>query len=204
MSKTGERYTAARRHVVRPEEHLRTKDLPQNDANLRRNTGKGWREWFRILDAWGAKERKHGETATFLVEEHGVPGWWAQTVTVGYERARGLRAKHQSLTGTYQVSVSKTFPIGAGALFKAFTEPSRRTRWLEPGMLRVRTTIKNRSARFDFRGGTSRVAVSFDPKGPRKTTVAVQHEQLRDAGAVEEMRGMWKVHLQHLAEVLQP
>jgi uncharacterized protein YndB with AHSA1/START domain len=204
MAKTGERYSAARRHVVQPKDHLVAEDLPQTDANLRRNTGKGWREWFRILDAWGAKERKHAETASYLMEELGVPGWWAQTITIGYERSRGLRAKHQTLTGSYQVSVSKTFPIGVGKLFRAFTEARQRNEWLERGMLKVRTTLRNRSARFDYRDGTSRVVAYFDPKDRSKTTVTVQHEKLPDAGAVEEMRAMWKEHLKRLAAVLQP
>jgi uncharacterized protein YndB with AHSA1/START domain len=203
MAKTGERYSAARRHVVQPKDHLLAEDLPQTDANLRRNTGKSWREWFRILDAWGAKERKHGETASYLMEELGVPGWWAQTITIGYERSRGLRAKHQTLTGSYQVSVSKTFPIGVGKLFRAFTEARQRNEWLERGMLKVRTTLRNRSARFDYRDGTSRVVAYFDPKDRSKTTVTVQHEKLPDAGAVEEMRAMWKEHLKRLAAVLQ-
>src|SRR5688572_1855812 len=99
MTKTGESYSAARRHTVNPKEELRAQDLLQSEEQVREKTGKGWREWLRILDDWGAKERKHGEVATFLMEEHGVPGWWAQTITVSYERARGIRAKHQSLDG---------------------------------------------------------------------------------------------------------
>ena len=63
MAKTGERYSAARRHVVKPREELRAEDLPQTDAKVRQNTGKGWREWFRILDAWGAKERNRTDIA---------------------------------------------------------------------------------------------------------------------------------------------
>jgi hypothetical protein len=202
MAKTGERYSAARRHVAKPGEELRPEDLPQPDAKVRQNTGKGWREWFRILDAWGAKERSHAVIARYLMEEQGVPGWWAQSITVGYERARGIRAKYQSLGGSYQVSVSKTFSIGVGKLFRAFAETPQRNKWLERGTLKVRTTQRNRSVRFDFRDGTSRVVVSFDPKGRSKTTVAVQHERLSDARAVEQMRGMWKEHLHRLAEVL--
>jgi hypothetical protein len=204
MAKTGERYSAARRHVVKPTEELRADDLPQTDANVRQNTGKGWREWLRILDAWGAEERKHGDIVGYLMDQHGMPGWWAQTVTIGYERARGMRAKYQTVVGSFQVSVSKTFPIGVGELFKAFAEAPQRNRWLDRGMLKVRTTRKDRSARFDFRDGTSRVVVSFDPKGRLKTTVAVQHERLPDAQAVEEMRGMWKELLKRLGEVLTP
>jgi uncharacterized protein YndB with AHSA1/START domain len=202
MAKTGESYTAARRHAVGPKEELRAEDLGQPDAKVRQNTGKGWREWLRTLDTWGAKERKHKDTATYLMEQHGVPGWWAQTITVGYERARGIRAKHQSLDGTYQVSVSKTFPAGVGKLFKAFAEATERNKWLERGTLKVRTKHQNRSVRFDFQDGASRVVASFDAKARSKTTVTVQHERLADADAVEEMRGFWKEHLNRLANSL--
>ena len=202
MAKTGERYSAARRHVVRPREELRSQDLGQSDANVRENTGKGWREWVRILDAWGAKGRTHKDTAAYLMDHHGVPGWWAQAITNGYERARGIRVKHQSLDGSFQVSVSKTVPIGVGKLFKAFAEAPQRNKWLERGMLKVRTTNEERSVRFDFRDGTSRVVASFEPKDRSKTTVTVQHERLPDAGAVEEMRALWKEKLHRLAKVL--
>jgi hypothetical protein len=202
MAKTGERYTAARRNFVTPTETIRDEDLPQPDASLRQRTGKGWREWLRLLDAWGARERKHGEIASHLMGEYGVPGWWAQAITVGYERSRGLRAKHQTLGGTFQVSVSKTFPIGVAKLFRAFTEASLRSRWLERGMLKIRTTQRDKTARFDFRDGGSRVVVFFDPKEKNKTTVTIQHEKLPDAAVVEEMRALWRERLKRLGEVL--
>jgi hypothetical protein len=203
MAKTGERYTAARRHVAKPRDEVSIEHLmPQTDASLRENTGRGWLEWLRILDAWGAKERKHGDIVNHLVDEYGVPGWWAQTITIGYERARSLRAKHQTLSGSFQVSTSKTFPISVGKLFKAFAEAPQRSRWLERGTLKVRTTLKNRTIRFDFRDGTSRVVAFFDPKDRNRTTVTVQHEKLPDAGAVEEMRAFWKERLAGLGEIL--
>lgn len=183
---------------------LRTEDLPQSDARLREHTGRGWRQWLRVLDAWGAKERKHREIAAHLTDDHGVPGWWAQTIAVGYERARGLRAKHQTLGGSFQVSVSKTFPVGVGTVFRAFAEAPQRNRWLERGTIKVRISRKDKDVRFDFRDGTSRVVAWFDPKARERTTVTVQHEKLPDARAVEEMRAMWRDHLERLAEVLQP
>ena len=42
--------------------------------------------------------------------EHGVPGWWAQGVTVEYEKARGLRPIGGDRDGTYNVTASKTSP----------------------------------------------------------------------------------------------
>lgn len=199
MEKTGERYTAARRHLVKPSDEVRIEHLGQTDASLRENSGKGWREWLRILDAWGAKERKHGDVVNHLLDEYGVPGWWAQSITVGYERARGLRAKHQTLSGSFQVSTSKTFSVGVDRLFRAFAEPRRRNRWLEPGTLRVRTTQTGKSARFDFRQDGTRVHAYFTAKGSAKSTVTIQHERLPNADAVADMRAFWKERLGELS-----
>lgn len=42
----------------------------------------------------------------------------------------------------------------------------------------------------------------FISKGRRKSTVAIQHERLPDADAVEEMRAFWKERLTRLGEIL--
>ncbi|MGH7511089.1 MAG: hypothetical protein ACREMZ_16730 [Gemmatimonadales bacterium] len=202
MAKTGERYTAARRHVVKPNEELHAEDLGRTDAAVRQNTGKGWREWLSILDGWGARERKHGDIVRHLLEEHSVPGWWAQSITVGYERARGMRAKYQRATG-FTVSISKTFNVDVGKLHAAFTDARQRNKWLERGTLKVRTTQKAKTARFDYQDGSSRVIAYFESKERAKSTVTVEHERLPDATAVEEMRAMWKERLSELARLIQ-
>jgi hypothetical protein len=198
MAKTGERYTAARRHLVKPEPAV---ELPFSEDAVRRGTGKAWAEWFRILDEWGARERSHRDIARYVMDEHGVGGWWAQSVTVGYERARGLRAPHQTSKG-FQVGVSKTVPVDVGTLFDAVVNPRRRSRWLKGGTLKLRTAKAPATARFDFGDGTSRVVFGFTPKGETKSTVALSHERLPDAAAVEEVRAFWKERLGRLAQTL--
>jgi len=201
MAKTGESYTAARRHVVKSKEGPPTRlsvDLGKSDETIRRGSGKSWDEWFAILDAWGAEEHTHTEIARHLHEEHEVSGWWAQTVTVGYERGRGMRGVNQRTSGFY-VGVSKTVPVGVNMLFEEFTDTRKRNLWLEPGTLRKRTSQPGKSARFDFRDGESRVHVYFVSKSKSKASVNVQHERLSDEEAVEEMRAFWKERLGELA-----
>ena len=201
MAKTGERYTAARRHTVK-EKPLppRMAEPPQSEAAIRRATGKGWDDWFRILDAWGGTSRSHGEITNY-VSEYGVPGWWTQSVAVGYERARGMRATYQTASG-FQVSVSKTFPIGIQDVSRMFEDARRRSRWLAAGTLTLRTSQPGKTARYDFRDGNSRVLASFESKGRGKSTVSIQHERLDSAEAVEEMRAFWKERLGRLSEIL--
>jgi hypothetical protein len=55
----------------------------------------------------GATERKHAEIARWLVTEHEVDSWWAQSVTVGYEQARGMRAPGQQSDGYYRLTALK-------------------------------------------------------------------------------------------------
>ena len=69
----------------------RTGSRAISDETVRAKTGKGWDEWFSILDTWGMQEQGHTLTAKHLRENHGLSGWWAQTVTVRYEWERGLR-----------------------------------------------------------------------------------------------------------------
>jgi hypothetical protein len=103
MQKTGERYAAARRHVVhddvRPGLPPRVAEPGMSEAAILKGTGRSWDEWFRILDAWDASTHNHTEIARYVNAELGVDGWWSQSVTVGYERARGMRAPNQRPEG---------------------------------------------------------------------------------------------------------
>ena len=96
------------------------KELMSDEA-VKAKTGKGWEQWFAILDAADAPSRiTHKQMADFLHSEQGVPGWWCQMVTVGYERAGGLRNLGERPDG-YQISVSKTLNVPALVAFSAWT-----------------------------------------------------------------------------------
>jgi hypothetical protein len=62
-----------------------------SEESARKATGKGWQEWFKILDEWGMKGKGHTLTAKYLEKELGIGPWWAQAVTIRYEWERGLR-----------------------------------------------------------------------------------------------------------------
>lgn len=203
MEKTGERYTAARRHVVHPDPEPEPEpDMSglASDEAVERNTGRPRSEWFALLDTWGARERTHKEIARHLQSEHGVAGWWAQNLTVGYERARRLRAKHQGPSG-FTVGVSRTIGVPVERLFAAFTDDAERERHL-PG-LTPRTALPHRTARFDRPADGSRIVVGFEAKGPEKSTVVVQAERLRDAERAERAKEEWRGLLTDLKRSLE-
>jgi hypothetical protein len=216
MAKTGERYTTARLYLLnlhRTEQAESVDGIPEtvspslpaepgmSDAAIQRATGKSWDEWFALLDAWQGTAHNHTEIARHVYEAYGIDGWWAQGVTVGYERARGMRALHERPDG-FSGNASKTFPVAVERLFAAFVEPDERERWLEGIELRNRTSQPNKSARFDVLPEDGRLAVTFVAKGPGKSAAQLQQERLADADDVARWKALWKEQLAGLGSYL--
>ncbi|GAA1765647.1 hypothetical protein [Streptomonospora arabica] len=218
MEKTGESYTAARRHLVGAAEDSAAPDatapagprpegvsaLLPPDASVRERTGRGIEEWFALLDEWGARQRTHTEIARHLTADQGVDGWWAQSVTVAYEQSRGMRAPGQRSDGSFSATASKTVAVSADRLFAAFADSGVRERWLPGAPLRVRTATPARSWRADWSGaGAGRLVAAFTAKGPDKAAVSLEHEKLPDAEAAAAMRTHWRERLQALKHLLE-
>ena len=65
-----------------------------SDVKLKEKTGKIWKEWSKILDKMKAKDIGHTETAKKLSQDFGLSGWWAQFVTIRYEKEKGYWVRH--------------------------------------------------------------------------------------------------------------
>jgi hypothetical protein len=204
MQKTGESYTAARASLLAAAEAKAATGpaLATSDETFRRRTGRGWEEWFDLLDGWGALERSHGEIVRWLSVEQGIDGWSAQAVTVSYERARGGRAVGERADG-FAITASKTVTVPVDRLYDAFVDASQREHWLPEAELRERTATKPKSARFDWGDGATRVIVSFARKGEAKSTVALEHARLGGAEDADRMKAYWREHLSVLKSELE-
>ena len=166
-----------------------------------RATGKFPEDWFSLLDAAGAQDLSHKDIATMLREEHGVSPWWSQQVTVEYERARGMRERHQTTRG-YQVSVSKTVAVPLPELYATFADASRRAEWLPNTPITVRKETPEKTVRAmwtDGDGTESALDISFYASGESKGRITVMHSKLADADDVEARRTFWKAALERLA-----
>jgi hypothetical protein len=188
MEKTGESYTAARAMLLAADESDGAW-LATSDERIRERTGRGWEEWFDLLDTWG--ELTHREIARRIAAELGIDplAWNAQAITMSYERTRGGRLAGQRDDG-FAVTATKTLPVPVEQLFDAF---------LEQGELRERTSTRPRSARFDWAGGESRVNATFVAKGEASSTVSVEHRRLADPDEAERMKAFWRERLSSLA-----
>lgn len=200
MEKTGESYTAARLHVVRKKESpIDTSLAGMTDAAVKKATGRDWPAWVKLLDAAGAAEKPHREIATY-VSSLGTPDWWSQMVTVGYERIRGLRQRQQRRGGLYEASKSRTFNVPLETLYAAFANARKRKQWL-PVKVTVKSSTPNKRMRIVWDDDTP-VQLGFYEKGAAKSSVAVQHEKLKDKAAVDAIKKAWGEHFERLAEML--
>jgi hypothetical protein len=168
-----------------------------SDAAVRDATGKGWHDWFAILDAVDAQTWPHSQIARYLAQEQGAPDWWAQMVTVGYEQARGLRIPGQKADG-FAVSASRTLAAPPAAVFAAWVSEDRRALWLPNIQWTVTKATENKSLRILWADNVSRLDVEFRKKGEAKSQVALQHSKLPAAEAVAEYKAFWSEALERL------
>ncbi len=200
MKKTGESYTAARAELIKKSKQGLSERAGMSDPVVSAKTGRTWEEWVRILDARGARSMVHGDIARYLNEEQGVPGWWAQMVTVGYERIRGLREIGQRRSGEYEANKSKTVPVPLEKLFRAFTTSRTREKWLPGVDWKVRKAIPDKSLRVTWEDGTS-VEFYFTAKDRAKSVVALQHRKLKSKTEAEKSKAYWGERLAGLAKL---
>jgi hypothetical protein len=201
MKKTGEAYTAARLQLLKksePTTHY-AEVAGMSDASVSKRTGRTWTQWVRVLDAAGASEKPHREIAQY-VSSLGISNWWSQTVTVGYERIRGLRARGQRRGGGYEATKSRTFDVPVEKLFDAFASTRKRRRWL-PAKVTVRGATPHKYMRLTWEDGKP-VQVGFLSKGPAKSSVAVTHQKLPDRSAADAAKKAWTEHFDRLGQVL--
>src|SRR5712692_10068207 len=128
--------------------HL-AKEKIGNEA-LAARTGKRWREWFKILDAAGARKMDHKSIVAVLSKRYGPErGWWWQMITVGYEQERGKRRAHEKSEG-FEVSSNKTIAASLASLYRAWTDAKLRNRWLAGATFSISKATPKKSVRIEI------------------------------------------------------
>ena len=185
--------------------------MPNSDASMHgrigdetvlARTGKGWGQWFAILDRAGAGSKNHKEIVALLTSRYELRSWWRQTITVTYEQQRGMRRRHQKSDG-FEITRSKVVPASLVTLYRAWTDGRQRARWLSGAPFRVSTATRGKSLRLVWEDGT-RVDVGFASRGPGKSHVGVRHRKLPTAAEATRAKRYWTERLAVLVQVLAP
>ncbi len=226
-AKTGERYTTARRHVLKGLQPVKGAQGAQraqsaksskggmSDAASIKRTGHDLPHWFGVLDRFGALEKGHTALARHLHEAHGVDGWYSQGITVAYERERGVRAINQRCDGEFEVSVSKVMNATAKQVVRAFSDARTRAAWITEADATLAAALAKGLAdkkskgfvirpdglgRFRYKWNDTTVQLYLTPKSKEKISVVVTQMKLPSADSVEVQRGQWKAALGLLAD----
>lgn len=194
MAKTGERYNAARRALL--EQAQRREPTPgwvsapgTTDDAVRAATGRGWDEWCAQLDRDGVRDAGHTAIAAHVQAAHGIDSWWSQTVTVGYERIRGLRLPYQNHDGTFTAARSKTVDVDADAVRAMLLDDHDRAALFPAFAVELRSRPTTKALRFAIADTT--LEVSLAPTATGRTKVSVAHSRLSTADDVALWRQFW-------------
>lgn len=172
------------------------------DEAVKAKTGKVWKEWFKILDAAGAKKMTHTEIARHLYGKCKVPGWWSQMVANQYEQERGLRAARQDTNGNFAAGVSRIVNAPLAKLYKSWADEKARRAWLKNVRLEITTATKNKSIRAEWDDAT-RLSVMFYAKGAAKSQIVIDHMKLPSAAESKRMKDFWMQAVERAQELLE-
>ena len=157
---------AARRRRPGPAGREPPRRSPTSDEAIRERTGRGWEEWFDLLDDWGAAERTHRETARWVAEQQGIaPARLERPGDGGQLRAHARPARRSASTPTASRSRRRR---PSRCRSSASTTRSSTRRSARAGCrtttLRERTATRPLSARFDWGDDGSRVTSRSRPR----------------------------------------
>ena len=167
-----------------------------SDEAVKAKTGKEWAGWFAALDEAGGEKLDHPAIARFLSEQHELPGWWCQCITVNYEQARGRRVRHQTTSG-FSASVSKTIAASLSDLYTATADPAQRKKWFPKGAFQPSSQTRNKYFRGTWKKD-ARLEIGFYAKGEGKSQIALAVNKLAKRADVERERKAWKAGLAKL------
>ncbi len=201
MVTTGERYTEARRVLLAKAEaggrHWIAQPELSDDA-VKARTGKGWDEWCDLIDAWPGTIDGHKAIATYLRDSHDVDAWWAQGVTVGYERITGIRLPYQQADGTFTANKSRTVSGDADALRSMLLDADSRSDLFAGLSTELKSKPTSKAIRLAIGPGVAAVYIEDRTEGRAKITVA--HEGLPHAESVDEWKFFWSDWLEAIGD----
>ncbi len=171
------------------------------DTAVRKATGKGWGEWYALLDSAGAREMTHRQIVS-MVGGHEPGGWWQQTIATTYERARGLGEKHQRLEG-FSATASKLIKVGVTRVYAAWAEEAVRRGWLDSSGWTIRKATPCKSLLITWCDGRTHVEVHLYPRDVAKTLIQVEHSRLATQEDLQRLKAFWGVALERLREMLE-
>lgn len=185
-------------------------------AGIARATGRAFDDWFHELDELGGPARGRRALGEHLMGVRKLDPWWATTLLVEYEKARGVTEKDGLPVG-YNICVTKSVGVPPPVVYQALLDtswwlgggrgaPPREGDAFEDGDGHRGTWKKlapGKLLRFTWQGpghqASETVEIKLAPSGA-KTSIVLNHARLPDRPAADGMRAAWGRVLEALTE----
>lgn len=194
------------------------------DSSVIKATGRSITDWVTTIQNSQKGDLSHREIAEFLSKEHGLTSWWAQEITVLYEKQTGKRVTGQTQSSGFQIGVSKTLPVKRDELWNIIITPKvfalivsdninpetiiNQKRTSETGIEYKITTWESRShMRMQWKlpewHSYSILQVRLAAQKSGRTVLTFHQEKMADESIREDMRLHWKEVLTKLEQTIK-
>ena len=170
-----------------------------DDESVRAGTGRDWNEWCELLDAWPGHNDGHAAIAKHVQESYEIGPWWAQTVTVGYERITGLRQPYQQSDGTFSISRSRKLAINPATVREALLDDRARSELFPGQATQMVSKPSAKTIRIGIGFGPGVAGISVQPSEDDTTRISVEHKRLPDAADAPKWQEYWSTWLDGLS-----
>lgn len=199
-------------------------DMPNlTDASVKKATGKTMKEWVAALDKFGGVDKGRREVVNHLYAELNKDIWWASTLGVEYEKAKGLKEKDGRAKG-YGICVTKTIKAPVAKVFAAWKDPKQLNQWMgskfkqefkDGGTFsngdgdkgQYKRIRENKDLRFTWDAEDlapdTLVDVTFAAKGDDKCLVTLNHTRIQDRTEADMLRDGWGACFEKLKAMLE-
>lgn len=164
--------------------------FPLTPEATREQTGKTPDEWFALVDSRLGRDPGRKAVGDFLFKEMKLDTWWATTLVVGYEQARGIVEKDGRPRG-YAICATKSIAAAPERVFALIAS----AKWTGADTeIAVQKSTPAKLIRFALKGGGhpdgELVEIKLTPAAG-KSSIVLNHERIQDRGRADGLRDVW-------------
>ncbi len=163
-------------------------------------TGMNWMQWMSLLDSELAFRKNPGEIKNIIRDQASFDEITTGAILEKYLKEKGLLEK-LPLAKEIEITSTLTIETPLHVAESAFTDLALRNEWL-PEVDLILKLNPGKNLRFAWQNAQV-VVVTFNPKGPSKCQISLQHSKLPDMISSVEMKSFWKEKLAKLARLLE-
>ncbi len=163
-------------------------------------TGMTWMQWMSLLDNELAFRKNPVEIKNIIRNQVSCDESVTGFLLENYLQEKGLLEK---LPPAKEIEITSTLTIETPlhVAESAFTDQALRNEWL-PEVDAILKLNPGKNLRFAWQNAQV-VVVTFNPKGPSKCQISLQHTKLPDMISSVEMKAFWKEKLSKLSRLLE-